>query len=62
MSRDLRFRNYWRGHEKVDSATPAAPRLVRPCGKSVEQMRRDTEAFLSRVYGREVKIVARSHA
>lgn len=55
--RDLRFRNYWRGHEKVDSATPTAPKAVKPCGKDVEVMRRDTEAYLSRLFGREVKIL-----
>ncbi len=61
--RDLRIATQFRRTERVDSARRVplvgAPHGV-PCGKSVEQMRHDTEAYLSQLFGREVKILART--
>lgn len=61
--RDLRMVTQFRRTERVDSARRVplvgAPQGV-PCGKSVEQMRRDTEVYLSQLFGREVKILART--
>lgn len=58
--RDLRIATQFRRTERVDSARRVplvgAPQGV-PCGKSVEQMRRDTEVYLSQLFGREVKIL-----
>lgn len=59
--RDLRLVTQFRTTSRVDSAKRV--RLIdaphgEPCGKSVEAMRRDTEAYLTRVFGREVKILA----
>lgn len=57
--RDLRMVTQFRRTERVDSARMALMKAPHgePCGKSVEAMRRDTEAYLSRVFGREVKIL-----
>lgn len=53
--RDLRMVTQFRRTERVDSARRVplvgAPQGV-PCGKSVEQMRRDTEVYLSQLFGR----------
>ena len=61
--RDLRMVTQFRRTERVDSARRVplvgSPQGV-PCGKSVEQMRRDTEVYLSQLFGREVKILART--
>lgn len=58
--RDLRMVTQFRRTERVDSARVALMKAPHgePCGKSAEAMRRDAEAYLSRVFGREVKILA----
>lgn len=58
--RDLRLVTQFRTTSRVDSARVALMKAPQgePCGKSVEAMRRDTEAYLTRVFGREVKILA----
>lgn len=57
--RDLRLATQFRRTERVDSAHQiklASPPQGASCGKSVEQMRQETEAYLSRLFRREVKI------
>ncbi len=60
--RDLRMATQFRRTERVDSAKVKllSPPQGASCGKSVEQMRRDTEVYLSQLFGREVKILARA--
>lgn len=49
----------YRGADRIDMRT-TEPAGVSPqgvgCGKSVEQMRRETEIFLTNVFKREIKI------
>lgn len=61
--RDLRMATQFRRTERVDSARVALMKAPHgePCGKSVEQMRHETEAYLSHLFGREVKILARTN-
>lgn len=57
--RDLRMVTQFRRTERVDSARRAGKIKTphgSPCGKSVEAMRQDTEAYLTYLFGREVKI------
>lgn len=53
----------YRGADRIDMRH-TAPAGTSPqgvgCGKNVEQMRRETEAYLSQLFGREVKILART--
>lgn len=58
---DLRLATQFRRTDRVDSAKVkllSPPPQGASCGKSVEQMRRDTEVYLSQLFGREVKILA----
>ena len=49
----------YRGADRIDMRT-TEPAGVSPqgvcCGKSVEQMRHETEAFLTRIFKREITI------
>ena len=49
----------YRGADRIDMRH-TAPAGTTPqgvgCGKSVEQMRRETEAFLTHIFKREIKI------
>lgn len=49
----------YRGTDRIDMRT-TEPTGTSPqgvgCGKSVEQMRRETEAFLTHIFKREIKI------
>ena len=49
----------YRGADRIDMRTTetagTSPQGV-GCGKSVEQMRRETEAFLTHIFKREIKI------
>lgn len=53
----------YRGADRIDMrhTEPAGTSPQRlGCGKNVEQMRHDTEVYLSQLFGREVKILART--
>lgn len=55
----LNILTQYRGADRVDmrhTAPAATPSQGVGCGKSVEQMRHETEVFLTHIFKREIKI------